>query len=159
MTFKCEWIQKWAEDETLEAVGLRWTEGRPFRESVCFIFGGSAVVMGLGHALLRGQADFLLIALGGANLGSALSVGYHVTGGFARSVVNFDAGAETPAAGAFTAVGMALATLYLTPLLHFLPTATLCCPACRIKRRRNGLFLRIASVPHLANVRGDRLLA
>jgi SulP family sulfate permease len=30
-----------------------------------------------------------------------------VTGGFARSVVNFDAGAETPAAGAYTAVGLA----------------------------------------------------
>jgi hypothetical protein len=68
MTFKCEWIQKWAEDETLEAVGLRWTEGRPFRESVCFIFGGSAFVLGLGHALMRGQADFIPIALGGAVL-------------------------------------------------------------------------------------------
>jgi SulP family sulfate permease len=31
--------------------------------------------------------------------------GYPVTGGFARSVVNFDAGAETPAAGAYTASG------------------------------------------------------
>jgi len=39
--------------------------------------------------------------------------------------VNFEAGAETPAAGAFTAVGIALATLYLTPLLFFLPNATL----------------------------------
>jgi sulfate permease, SulP family len=39
--------------------------------------------------------------------------------------VNFEAGAETPAAGAFTAVGIALATLYLTPLLYFLPNATL----------------------------------
>ena len=73
----------------------------------------------------RIDPDQELIALGGANLGSALSGGFPVTGGFARSVVNFDAGAETPAAGAFTALGMALATLYLTPLLHFLPTATL----------------------------------
>jgi SulP family sulfate permease len=40
-------------------------------------------------------------------------------------VVNFEAGAETPAAGAFTAVGIALATLFLTPLLYFLPNATL----------------------------------
>jgi len=40
-------------------------------------------------------------------------------------VVNFDAGAETPAAGAFTAVGIALAALFLTPLLYFLPKATL----------------------------------
>ena len=48
-----------------------------------------------------------------------------VTGGLARSVVNFEAGAETPAAGAFTAVGIALVTLFLTPLLFFLPKATL----------------------------------
>ena len=39
--------------------------------------------------------------------------------------MNFEAGAETPAAGAFTAVGIALATLFLTPLLFFLPKATL----------------------------------
>ena len=48
-----------------------------------------------------------------------------MTGGFARSVVNFDAGAETPAAGAYTAVGIALAGLFLTPLLFNLPIATL----------------------------------
>lgn len=66
-----------------------------------------------------------LIGLGAANISSAFSGGYPVTGGFARSVVNFDAGAETPAAGAFTAVGIALASLFLTPLLVNLPVATL----------------------------------
>ena len=40
-------------------------------------------------------------------------------------MVNFDAGAETPAAGIFTAVGIAIATLALTPLIHYLPKATL----------------------------------
>ncbi|MEZ5931720.1 MAG: sulfate permease [Alphaproteobacteria bacterium] len=69
--------------------------------------------------------DQELIGLGSANLAASFSGGYPVTGGFARSVVNFDAGAETPAAGAFTAIGIALATLALTPLLYFLPTATL----------------------------------
>jgi len=66
-----------------------------------------------------------LIALGAANLGSGISGGYSVTGGFARSVVNFDAGAQTPAAGVFTAIGIAVATLFLTPLIHYLPKATL----------------------------------
>ncbi len=66
-----------------------------------------------------------LIGLGASNVAAAVSGGYPVTGGFARSVVNFDAGAETPAAGAFTAVGIALAALFLTPLLFFLPKATL----------------------------------
>jgi SulP family sulfate permease len=73
----------------------------------------------------RVDPDQELIALGVSNIGSALSGGFPVTGGFSRSVVNFDAGAETPAAGAFTAVGIALATLFLTPLLFFLPNATL----------------------------------
>jgi len=73
----------------------------------------------------RIDPDQELIGLGAANIGAAFTGGYPVTGGFARSVVNFDAGAETPAAGAYTAVGLALASLMLTPLIFFLPTATL----------------------------------
>ncbi len=69
--------------------------------------------------------DQELIGLGAANIASAFSGSYPVTGGFARSAVNFDAGAQTPAAGAYTAVGIALATLFLTPLLYSLPIATL----------------------------------
>ncbi|NVF13467.1 SulP family inorganic anion transporter [Vreelandella maris] len=66
-----------------------------------------------------------LIALGMANLGAGVSSGSPVSGGFSRSVVNFEAGAATPLAGAFTALGIVLATLLLTDLLAFLPTATL----------------------------------
>ncbi len=66
-----------------------------------------------------------LIALGAASLSAGVSSGYPVTGGLARSAVNFDAGAETPAAGAFTAIGIALATLFLTPFLYYLPQAVL----------------------------------
>ena len=66
-----------------------------------------------------------LIALGMANLGAGISGGSPVSGGFSRSVVNFEAGAATPLAGAFTALGVVLATLLLTDLLAFLPTATL----------------------------------
>jgi SulP family sulfate permease len=73
----------------------------------------------------RVDPDQELVALGAANVGAAVSGGFPVTGGLARSVVNFEAGAETPAAGAFTAVGIALVTLFLTPLLFFLPKATL----------------------------------
>ena len=69
--------------------------------------------------------DQELIGLGMANLAAAFSSGYPVTGGFARSVVNFDAGAQTPAAGAFTAIGIGLASLFLTPLLFHLPIAVL----------------------------------
>ena len=73
----------------------------------------------------RVDPDQELIALGAANIGSGLSGGFPVTGGLSRSIVNFNAGAETPAAGAFTAVGIALAAMFLTPLLFFLPKATL----------------------------------
>jgi SulP family sulfate permease len=73
----------------------------------------------------RVDPDQELIGLGAANIGAAFTGGYPVTGGFARSVVNFDAGAVTPAAGAFTALGLAVAAMYLTPLIHDLPIATL----------------------------------
>ncbi|HWJ88822.1 MAG TPA: sulfate permease [Pelagibacterium sp.] len=73
----------------------------------------------------RIDPDQELIGLGAANIAAGLSSGYPVTGGFARSVVNFDAGAQTPAAGVFTAIGIALAAVFLTPLLANLPQATL----------------------------------
>jgi SulP family sulfate permease len=73
----------------------------------------------------RIDPDAELRALGLSNLGAGLSGGFPVTGGFSRSVVNFDAGARTPAAGIFTAVGLALAALFLTPWLFHLPQATL----------------------------------
>ena len=66
-----------------------------------------------------------LVGLGTANIASAISGGYPVTGGFARSVVNFDAGAATPLAGAATAIGILGATLFLTPLFRYLPQAVL----------------------------------
>ena len=69
--------------------------------------------------------DQELVALGASNVSAAFTGGFPVTGGFARSVVNFDAGAKTPAAGIFTALGITLASLFLTPALYFLPQATL----------------------------------
>ncbi|TGN39281.1 SulP family inorganic anion transporter [Marinobacter confluentis] len=66
-----------------------------------------------------------LIALGAANLGAGVSSGMPVTGGLSRSVVNFDAGASTPASSLYAAVGITLATLTLTPLIAYLPKATL----------------------------------
>jgi SulP family sulfate permease len=73
----------------------------------------------------RIEPDRELVALGASNLGASFTGGFPVTGGFARSVVNFDAGAQTPAAGVYTAAGIALAALLLTPALYFVPQATL----------------------------------
>ncbi|PKO68556.1 MAG: sodium-independent anion transporter [Betaproteobacteria bacterium HGW-Betaproteobacteria-16] len=73
----------------------------------------------------RIEPDQELVALGTSNLSAAFTGGFPVTGGFARSIVNFDAGAQTPAAGVFTAIGILLASLFLTPALFYLPQATL----------------------------------
>lgn len=66
-----------------------------------------------------------LVGLGTANLASAFSGGMPVTGGFSRSVVNFDAGAQTPLAGTFSAIAIALTVLFFTPLFAYLPQAVL----------------------------------
>lgn len=69
----------------------------------------------------RIDPDQELIALGVANLSSSVSSGLPVTGGVSRSVVNADAGAATPAAGLYTAIGMIIACLFITQWLSDLP--------------------------------------
>lgn len=73
----------------------------------------------------RIEPDQELVALGASNVTAAFSGGFPVTGGLSRSVVNFDAGAQTPAAGIYTAIGIAIATILFAPLLRYLPQATL----------------------------------
>jgi SulP family sulfate permease len=73
----------------------------------------------------RVDPDQELIGLGAANVATSFFGGFPVAGGFSRSVVNYDAGAATPAAGLYAAVLMVFATLLLVPFLHFLPRATL----------------------------------
>jgi sulfate permease, SulP family len=66
-----------------------------------------------------------MVGLGAANVAAAIGGGFPVTGGFARSVVNYDAGARTPMAGALTAIGIAVTVLLFTPLFRNLPQAVL----------------------------------
>ncbi|MBJ7549997.1 SulP family inorganic anion transporter [Marinomonas ostreistagni] len=66
-----------------------------------------------------------LVGLGAANLSSALSGGFPVTGGFSRSVVSFDAGAKTPMTGVFTAILILLTLSFLTGAFYYLPKAVL----------------------------------
>ncbi|WP_444914227.1 SulP family inorganic anion transporter [Microbulbifer sp. TRSA007] len=66
-----------------------------------------------------------LVALGFANVGAGFSGGFPVSGGFSRSVVNADAGAQTQFASLFTAMGIGFTALFLTSPLYFLPKATL----------------------------------
>ncbi len=79
-------------------------------------------------ALKRSQRispDRELLGIGAANIASALSGGYPVTGGFARSVVNFSAGANTPAAGVISAVLMAIVISAFTGWFYYLPVSVL----------------------------------
>lgn len=106
----------------------RWVE--LFVPAVLIALVGFVETVSVGHALAAKRKQRIdpnqeLLGLGAANIASGVFGGYSVTGGFSRSVVNFDAGAQTPMAGVFTAGGILLATLFLTPLLTNLPHATL----------------------------------
>lgn len=69
--------------------------------------------------------DQELVGLGASNLAASFGGGFPVSGGFSRSIVNFDAGASTPAAGLFTAILIALVSLFFTPILYWLPKVCL----------------------------------
>ena len=87
-----------------------------------------SVSVGQSLALKRGQRidpNSELVGIGAANIASAFSGGFPVTGGFARSVVNFSAGAQTPAAGIVSAFLMAIVIASLTEWFYYLPQAVL----------------------------------
>ncbi|MBZ0137609.1 MAG: sulfate permease [Planctomycetes bacterium] len=66
-----------------------------------------------------------LVALGAANIAAGFSGGMPVTGGFSRSAVNFDAGANTGLASLITAGLIALVALFLAPVFSALPQVVL----------------------------------
>lgn len=71
------------------------------------------------------KSNFELVGLGAANIGSALTGGFPVTGSMSRSAVNFSAGANTPLASIITAVLLALALAAPTGWLSLLPLPAL----------------------------------
>lgn len=66
-----------------------------------------------------------LLALGAANVASGFTGGFPVTGGFSRSVVNYDAGANTGLASLITAALIAAIALFLAPMFASLPQVVL----------------------------------
>ncbi len=79
-------------------------------------------------ALKRGEklgSNRELLGLGAANIGSALSGGFPVTGSISRSAVNFSAGANTQLASLITAGLLALALVAPTGWLALLPLPVL----------------------------------
>lgn len=87
-----------------------------------------SVAVAQSFALKREQridANREFLGLGAANVASAVSGGFPVTGGLARSVVNFSAGANTPLAGVICAVLIGLTLIFFTPVFKALPQAVL----------------------------------
>ncbi|MGF6274577.1 SulP family sulfate permease [Massilia sp. UYP11] len=85
--------------------------------------GAQALALKRGGEKLDSNRE--LIGLGAANVGSALSGGFPVTGSISRSAVNFAAGANTQLASVITAGLLALALVAPTGWLALLPLPTL----------------------------------
>lgn len=66
-----------------------------------------------------------LVGLGAANLIGSLFQSYPVTGGFSRSAVNHEAGANTPLSSIISAALISLTLIFLTPLFYYLPHSIL----------------------------------
>lgn len=66
-----------------------------------------------------------LIALGAANLATALSGGMPVAGGFSRTMVNFTAGARTQMAMFIAAGLLAISVIFIAPWFQNIPKAAL----------------------------------
>jgi SulP family sulfate permease len=71
------------------------------------------------------HSNMELIGLGAANIGSALTGGFPVTGSMSRSAVNFTAGANTPLASVISALLLALALVSPTGWLALIPLPAL----------------------------------
>ncbi|MGJ9419577.1 SulP family inorganic anion transporter [Massilia sp. CMS3.1] len=71
------------------------------------------------------QSNYELIGLGAANVGSALTGGFPVTGSISRSAVNFAAGANSQLASLITASLLSLALIAPTGWLALLPLPAL----------------------------------
>jgi SulP family sulfate permease len=87
-----------------------------------------SVSVAQSFALKRQQRvlpDRELLGLGAANLASAMSGAFPVSGGFSRTVVNFAAGAQTPLAGVFSALWIAVVIFAFTDLFQHVPQAVL----------------------------------
>lgn len=77
------------------------------------------------HKNYRLDADQELLGLGMANLGASFFQGYSVSGGFSRTAVNDNAGANTPLSSIISALLIILTLLFFTEVFYHLPSAIL----------------------------------
>lgn len=71
------------------------------------------------------NADRELIGQGMSNIVGSMFQAYPASGSFSRSAVNFNAGAVTGFSSVVTVIVVAITLLLLTPILYYLPQATL----------------------------------
>jgi SulP family sulfate permease len=102
------------------------------------LFGSAALISLIGYVSALSVAQSLAdkrrqrinpnqeaVGLGLANLASGMSGAFPISASMSRSAVSFNAGAKTPAAGAFTALAVGLSSLFMTPFLFYVPIASL----------------------------------
>lgn len=99
------------------------------------------------------DANKELVGLGLANIVGSLFKAMPVTGGFSRTAVNKNAGANTGLAAIITAVLIGIALVFLTPLFYYIPNAIL---ASVIMVAVFGL-IDVHEVTHLWKVKRDDL--
>ncbi|XOV94827.1 MAG: SulP family inorganic anion transporter [Bacteroidota bacterium] len=71
------------------------------------------------------NANQELIALGASNMFGSMFQSFQVSGGFSRSAVNMESGANTPLSSIISAGLIIVTLLFLTPFFYFLPTTVL----------------------------------
>ena len=71
------------------------------------------------------SANQEMVGQGLANIIAGMTQGYAVSGSFSRTAVAFEAGARTGFTAIVSGIIVAISLLYLTPLLYYLPIATL----------------------------------
>ncbi|NNE57933.1 MAG: SulP family inorganic anion transporter [Hellea sp.] len=109
---------------SLELVKLLWLPAL-ILGTVAFVDGMSTAQTLAARTRSRIDADRELLGLGASNFIAGLSGGYPVNGSMSRSTVGYSAGGKTPVVSLLTALLLALAAMFLTPYLKYLPKSTL----------------------------------
>jgi len=114
---------------SLDFIGIeKWRLLLPSSAFIALIAYVESVAIAKVTANLRGEKivpNQELIALGAANLVTAISGGMPVAGGFSRTMVNFTAGARTQMAMLIAAGILALAVIFFSPWFENIPKAAL----------------------------------
>ena len=106
----------------------KWSALLPYAGFIALIAYVESVAIAKITANIRHQRidpNQELIALGFANLATAVSGGMSVAGGFSRTMVNFTAGARTQMAMLIAVVILSLAVVFASDSFEFIPKATL----------------------------------